>query len=48
VLKGARVIALAGSDEKCEWLEKELGVDKALNYKKEGFRKTFRESVGYL
>ncbi|WP_411820666.1 NADP-dependent oxidoreductase [Hyphococcus formosus] len=31
--KGARVIASAGSKEKCEWLEKEAGVDVALNYK---------------
>lgn len=31
--KGCRVIASAGSPEKCEWLEKEAGVDVALNYK---------------
>lgn len=31
--KGARVIASAGSPAKCEWLEKEAGVDVALNYK---------------
>ncbi|KLO17197.1 alcohol dehydrogenase [Schizopora paradoxa] len=36
-LKGCRVIAIAGSQEKCDWLEKELGVDKALNYKDEDF-----------
>ncbi|XP_052740170.1 prostaglandin reductase 1-like [Bicyclus anynana] len=33
-IKGCRVIGFAGSDEKCQWLEKELGFDKALNYKK--------------
>ncbi|XP_052740250.1 prostaglandin reductase 1-like [Bicyclus anynana] len=33
-IKGCRVIGFAGSDEKCKWLEKELGFDKALNYKK--------------
>lgn len=31
-LKGARVIASAGSKEKCEWLRKEGGADVALNY----------------
>ena len=36
-LKGAHVVAIAGTKEKCDWLEKELGVDKALNYKDEGF-----------
>lgn len=34
--KGAKVIAIAGSAEKCEWLEKDLGVDKAINYKRCG------------
>jgi NADPH-dependent curcumin reductase CurA len=32
-IKGCRVIASAGSKEKCDWLEKEAGVDVALNYK---------------
>jgi NADPH-dependent curcumin reductase CurA len=32
-LKGMRVIASAGSPDKCAWLEKECGVDVALNYK---------------
>ena len=45
---GARVIAIAGSNDKCDWLEKEIGVDKALNYKSPTFRKEFIESVGYL
>ena len=31
--KGARVVASAGSKEKCDWLEKEGGADVALNYK---------------
>lgn len=30
---GGKVIALAGSDEKCEWLESR-GIDSAINYKK--------------
>jgi len=32
-LRGCYVVAFAGSKEKVEWLEKELGADKALNYK---------------
>lgn len=32
-IKGCRVIGSAGSKAKCEWLEKEAGVDAALNYK---------------
>ena len=40
-LKGAKVLALAGSDEKVQWL-KELGVDEALNYKSETFKEDFK------
>jgi NADPH-dependent curcumin reductase CurA len=32
-LKGARVVASAGSKEKCDWLTREGGADVALNYK---------------
>jgi len=32
-LAGARVVGLAGSREKCEWLVREVGFDAALNYK---------------
>lgn len=32
-LKGARVVASAGSKEKCDWLVREGGADVALNYK---------------
>jgi NADPH-dependent curcumin reductase CurA len=45
---GAKVIAIAGTDDKCKWLEDELGVDKALNYKNHNFVNDFKESVGYL
>ncbi len=31
--KGCYVVGSAGSDEKCDYLTKELGVDKAINYK---------------
>lgn len=30
---GLRVVGTAGSNEKCRWLETELGFDKAINYK---------------
>ncbi|KAG9051539.1 hypothetical protein FS837_004049 [Tulasnella sp. UAMH 9824] len=46
-LKGAKVIAIAGSDDKCKWLETDLRVDKALNYKSPSFRDDFK-NVGYL
>jgi NADPH-dependent curcumin reductase CurA len=31
--EGLRVIGFAGSDEKCAWLEQELGFDRAINYR---------------
>lgn len=40
-----RVVGIAGSDEKCEWLRSELGFDAALNYKKESFRKDLAEAT---
>ncbi|GJE96361.1 NADP-dependent oxidoreductase [Phanerochaete sordida] len=38
---GARVVAIAGGPEKCAWLERELGVDKAIDYKSASFRADF-------
>ncbi len=32
-LKGCKVVGIAGSDEKCEWLETECGLDQTINYK---------------
>ncbi len=32
-IKGHTVIGSAGSDEKCDWLENTIGIDKAINYK---------------
>ncbi|MEM1434212.1 MAG: NADP-dependent oxidoreductase [Pseudomonadota bacterium] len=32
-IKGARVIGMAGTDEKCAWLTDKLGFDAAINYK---------------
>ena len=39
-IKGCKVIGFAGSDQKCEWLTKELGFDKAYNYKTVSTKKT--------
>ncbi|MCQ6561324.1 NADP-dependent oxidoreductase [Paenibacillus mendelii] len=35
-IKGARVVGIAGTDEKTQYLEKELGFDAAINYKTAG------------
>jgi len=37
-LKGCRVVGLAGTDEKCKHLVKDLGFDACINYKKEDVR----------
>ena len=37
-IMGLRVVAIAGSDDKVEWLKKEIGVDVAINYKAPDFR----------
>jgi NADPH-dependent curcumin reductase CurA len=34
-LRGARVIGIAGSDEKCRWVTEDLGFEACINYKKE-------------
>lgn len=34
-IAGCRVVGIAGSDEKCEWITRELGFDAAVNYKKD-------------
>src|SRR5262245_10981633 len=34
-IKGCRVVGLAGSDDKCRYVVKELGFDACINYKKE-------------
>lgn len=39
--RGARVVGIAGSDEKCKWLKEELGFDAALNYKSPTFKDDF-------
>ena len=44
--KGAKVYATAGSDDKCRWLEEEVGVAKAFNYKKPTFKEDFIREAG--
>jgi NADPH-dependent curcumin reductase CurA len=44
-LKGATVLGIAGSDDKCQWLKDELGFDGALNYKDKEFFKKFRAAT---
>lgn len=44
-IKGSRVIGIAGSQDKCEWLVNELGFDAALNYKDKDFRQKFKEAT---
>lgn len=47
-LKGARVLGIAGSDEKVQWL-KELGCDDAVNYKDPDFKQQFRtKTKGFI
>ncbi|ORY14501.1 hypothetical protein BCR34DRAFT_479403 [Clohesyomyces aquaticus] len=44
-IKGAKVLGLAGADDKVRWLKEELGFDEALNYKDPEFSKKFREAT---
>ena len=43
-LKGAKVLGIAGSDDKVQWL-KDLGCDDALNYKDAEFVKNFKDKT---
>ncbi|XP_046959886.1 prostaglandin reductase 1-like [Vanessa cardui] len=44
-IKGCKVIGFAGSDDKVEWLEKELGFDKAINYKTADVQKELKAAA---
>ncbi|KAJ3715054.1 hypothetical protein C8R42DRAFT_228117 [Lentinula raphanica] len=44
VFKASKVIAIAGSDEKCQWLKK-IGADHALNYKAPAFSDALVEAA---
>ena len=43
--EGLRVVGTAGTDEKCRWLEDELGFDKAINYKTDDLRKQLTDAT---
>jgi hypothetical protein len=44
-IKSARVIGIAGGEEKCRWLVEELGFDAAIDYKTQDVRRALRETV---
>jgi NADPH-dependent curcumin reductase CurA len=43
-LAGCRVIGIAGSDQKCDWLRDVLGFDEAINYKTENVAERITQS----
>jgi len=43
--EGLRVVGTAGADEKCRWLEDELGFDKAINYKSDDLAKQIKDAT---
>ncbi|NIB41573.1 NADP-dependent oxidoreductase [Pseudomaricurvus alkylphenolicus] len=43
--EGLRVVGTAGSDDKCRWLEEELGFDKAINYKSANLRQALADAT---
>lgn len=45
IFPGCRVIGFAGTDDKCEYLEKELGFDRAFNYKTADIKAALREGA---
>jgi NADPH-dependent curcumin reductase len=44
-IKSARVIGIAGGEEKCRWLVEELGFDAAIDYKTQDVRRALRETA---
>lgn len=42
-IKGARAIGIAGADDKCEWITRDLGFDAAINYKTENVRTALKK-----
>ena len=44
-IKGAKVVGIAGSDEKIDYLINELGFDAAVNYKKDSFTKDLTNAL---
>lgn len=44
-IKGATVVGICGSDDKCRWLVDGLGFDAALNYKAPDFEERFKAAT---
>jgi NADPH-dependent curcumin reductase CurA len=44
-IKGCYVIGSAGTDEKCQWLKEDLGLDVAINYKKGELRASLKAAA---
>ena len=44
-IKGCHVIGSAGSDDKCQWLKNELGLDAVINYKKQELRTALKAAA---
>lgn len=44
-INGCKVIGFAGSNEKCEWLKKELAFDHVINYKSDNLKKQLAASA---
>lgn len=42
-IKGCRVVGIAGSDAKCEWITRDLGFDAAINYRTRNLREALKE-----
>ena len=42
-IKGCRVVGIAGSDEKCNWLKNDLKIDEVINYKKDDILESLKE-----
>ena len=43
--EGLRVVGTAGTDEKCRWLEDELGFDKGINYKSDDLSRQLKDAT---
>jgi NADPH-dependent curcumin reductase len=41
-IKGLRVVGIAGTDEKCNWLREHLALDAAVNYKDDNYKKQLK------
>ena len=44
-IRGCRVVGIAGTDEKCQWITRELGFDAAINYKQADWKAKLAAAV---